>query len=232
MSRYFCPKAGLAKVPSMTSVCPFEWHGVKVTMKKSYTWGEIITSVCAVTAVAVLIQTLQPMPLAWRYDHTLVLQGEVWRLVTGLWVHLSWAHLFMNFLGLALVLALFRKSVRPLAVLAMVTAIGTLSHLLLLAYTGLSWGVGLSGALHGLFVYYTLSHAWPQTRHFALILLVGLGLKLLLEAVLGSSASTWLGGQPVALPLHWAGSAAGLTLAILVSLLKIWITPGKSDGSK
>ena len=173
--------------------------------------------------VTVTVQFLAPVQFA-KYDRVLVLEGEVWRLVTGVWVHLTWAHLFMNFLGLALVLALFRKCVRPLAVLAMVTAIGTLSHLLLLAYTGLSWGVGLSGALHGLFLHYTLSHVWPQARRFALILLTGLSLKLLLEAVLGSSASTWLDGQPVALPLHWAGAAAGLLTAAVVRLTQRRVT--------
>lgn len=176
-----------------------------------------------IIVVTVTVQFLAPVQFT-RYDRVLVLEGEVWRLVTGVWVHLSWAHLFINLVGLALVLVLFKNSVRPLAVLAMVTTIGTLSHLLLLAYTGLSWGVGLSGALHGLFVYYTLCHAWPQARRFALILLGGLGLKLLLEAVLGSSAITWLGGQPVALPLHWAGTAAGLITAAMLALAKRRVT--------
>jgi rhomboid family GlyGly-CTERM serine protease len=184
-----------------------------------------------IIVVTVTLQFLAPVEFA-KYDRVLVLEGEVWRLVTGVWVHLTWAHLFMNFLGLALVLALFRKCVRPLAVLAMVTAIGTLSHLLLLAYPGLSWGVGLSGALHGLFLHYTLSHVWPQARRFALILLTGLSLKLLLEAVLGNSASTWLDGQPVALPLHWAGSAAGLLTAAVVSLTQRRVTARQPQSSQ
>jgi rhomboid family GlyGly-CTERM serine protease len=184
-----------------------------------------------IIVVTVTLQFLAPVEFA-KYDRGLVLEGEVWRLVTGVWVHLTWAHLFMNFLGLALVLALFRKCVRPLAVLAMVTAIGTLSHLLLLVHPGLSWGVGLSGALHGLFLHYTLSHVWPQARRFALILLTGLSLKLLLEAVLGSSASTWLDGQPVALPLHWAGSAAGLLTAAVVSLTQRRVTARQPQSSQ
>ena len=230
MSRYFCPKAGLAKVSCKTSVCPFELHGVKVAMKKNYTWGVIITSVCAVTAVAALIQTLQPMPLAWRYERTLVLQGEFWRLITGSWVHLSWAHLAMNLVGLALLLVLFKKKAQPLSVLGLVATIGTVSHLLLLAYPGLSWGLGLSGALHGLFLHYTLSYVWPQARRFALILLAGLGLKLCLEAALGSSASGWLNGQQVALPLHWAGTAAGLVTAAVIALAKRRITTRQNQG--
>ncbi len=184
-----------------------------------------------IIVVTVTLQFLAPVEFA-KYDRVLVLEGEVWRLVTGVWVHLTWAHLFMNFLGLALVLALFRKCVRPLAVLAMVTAIGTLSHLLLLAYTGLSWGVGLSGALHGLFLHYTLSHVWPQARRFALILLTGLSLKLLLEAALGNSTSAWLGGQQVALPLHWAGSAAGLLTAAVVSLTQRRVTARQPQSSQ
>ena len=71
--------------------------------------------------VTVTVQFLAPVQFA-KYDRVLVLEGEVWRLVTGVWVHLTWAHLFMNLLGLALVLALFRKNVRPLAVLAIEVA--------------------------------------------------------------------------------------------------------------
>jgi rhomboid family GlyGly-CTERM serine protease len=225
MSRYFCPKVGLAKVSCMTSICPFELHGVKITMKKKgSTWGAIITSVCAVSAVAVLIQTLQPEPFSWRYDRALVLQGEVWRLLSGTWVHLSWAHLGMNVVGLALVLMLFKKKAQSLSALGLLTAIGAVSHTILLAHPGLSWGMGLSGALHGLFLHYTLTYVWADARRFAFVLITGLGLKLLLEAALDTSASAWLGGQQVALPLHWAGTAAGAITAAALALTKRRVT--------
>ncbi|MFY8131142.1 MAG: rhomboid family intramembrane serine protease, partial [Burkholderiaceae bacterium] len=68
-----------------------------------------------IIVVTVTVQFLAPVQFA-KYDRVLVLEGEVWRLVTGVWVHLSWAHLTMNLVGLALVLVLFKKSVRPLAV--------------------------------------------------------------------------------------------------------------------
>lgn len=196
-------------------------------MEKSYTWVGIITSVCAVSAVAVLIQALQPMPLAWRYDRVLVLQGEIWRLVTGAWVHLSWTHLAINLLGLTLVLILFKKFYRPTQVVLLLIGISTTSHLLLLTYPPLIWGVGLSGALHGLFIYYTLVNIYPISRSFAAILLCGLGLKLLIEAGLKHSAYLWLTDSIVALPLHWAGTAAGLATAVLVLSAKRWMTASK-----
>jgi rhomboid family GlyGly-CTERM serine protease len=167
---------------------------------------------------------LQPSPLSWRYERELVLQGEVWRLASAAWVHLTWMHLAINVVGLGLVLILFKHCVRPLSVLTLVPMIGTVSHGLLLAYPGLNWGVGLSGALHGLFLHYTLYYAWPRARRFALILLGGLSLKLYLEAIIGSSASVWLGEQQVALPLHWAGTAAGAITAAALALTKRRVT--------
>jgi rhomboid family GlyGly-CTERM serine protease len=192
--------------------------------KNNQRWGWIIATL-TVASVASLMQVwLSPTP-GWRYDRALVLQGEVWRLLSGTWVHLSWAHLGMNGIGVALVLKLFEKKVRPLQSLLLITVIGTLSHGLLLPYPGLAWGMGLSGAVHGLFLHYTLTYVWTDARRFAVVLITGLGLKLLLEAALGSSASAWLGGQQVALPLHWAGSAAGVLTAAVVVLTQRRVAP-------
>lgn len=192
---------------------------------KNKSWLGSIIATSSVGLICIAIQFAQPSPLAWRYDRMGVLEGEIWRLVTGAWVHLSFIHLVVNIIGLALVLMLFKKSIRTSSVILLVAIISTASHVLLLGYTSLPWGVGLSGGLHGLFIYLALVHVWAVARSFTVFLLIGLGLKLFTESWLNIyTANHWLAGHTVALPLHWAGTAAGFIIAILVLILKIRIT--------
>lgn len=88
-----------------------------------------------------------------RFDRNGILSGEIWRLFTGHFAHLSWAHLATNLLGLALTWGLFGHHLptkRWLHVIAF-NALG-ISLLLLIVDSHLHWYVGLSGVLHGMFL--------------------------------------------------------------------------------
>lgn len=91
--------------------------------------------------------------VALRYDAAALDTGEWWRLLTGNFVHLGWWHLFLNEMGL-LVLVLLCPAPLSWAVWG---------RRLLLLGLGMSaglyffvpdehWYVGMSGILHGLFV--------------------------------------------------------------------------------
>ena len=173
-----------------------------------------------------LLQALQPPPLAWRYDRVLVLQqAEIWRLLTASWVHLSWAHWALNSVALACLLMLFQGLRAPLQALRILLALSVLTPAVtLLLFPQLLWFVGLSGALHGLFVWYALSllHTpdplpsarWWQGPRYGWVLLAGLALKLLAE-IYWPGDTALLGTEirgSVALPSHWAGVIAAFAL--------------------
>ncbi len=91
--------------------------------------------------------------LALRYDSVAIGDGQWWRLITGNLVHLGWWHLFLNELGLAVLVLLcpdrlsWAVWLRRLLFLSMGMTLG-----LYFFVPDLRWYVGLSGVIHGLFV--------------------------------------------------------------------------------
>ena len=161
--------------------------------------------------LAVLIVLVALLPAgsgaALRYEHSLILEGQLWRLLTAHVLHLGWEHLLINLTALAAIWAMFQRFVTAriwwLATLA--CALGVSVGLLLFdAY--ISWYVGLSGVLHGLFVTGALFLPRKYWRH-ARLLLAALGIKLLAEQ-LGYTV-TALSSQAV-LGAHMYGAFAGL----------------------
>lgn len=88
---------------------------------------------------------------ALRFDRALIAGGEWWRLLTGNFVHLGAGHLWLDVLGLSLLLLFFRDVFSPglwtLATLAGALAVGGGLWLLNPALQGY---LGISGVLHTL----------------------------------------------------------------------------------
>lgn len=184
----------------------------------------VIPVLLGAAAVVALVQTIgTPAFDALTYRRDAVLAGEVWRLATGPWVHLSWAHALLNLGGLALVLAMFTPVITPVRQGWLLVAIGLATSSCLLLWPRIDWMVGLSGPLHGLFAADALAltarrdarpaGAWWRGPRYGWVLLAGLALKLALELAwrgpVQTGPSGGLGG-PVLIEAHWAGTAAGL----------------------
>ncbi len=146
--------------------------------------------------VMVLIQAL---PVHWqqalRYERAGVGAGEVWRLLTGHFVHLGWPHLALNMAGLGLGTWLFGadRSPRQWLVATLTSALACGIGLYLFSPT-VSWCVGLSGVLHGLMVvgfggWIIAGERWAWW---------------LMAVVVGKMAWEQLGGS-----MPWADSLAG-----------------------
>ena len=107
-----------------------------------------------VSAVALALQLGgEPVREALAYTRDGVAAGEVWRLVSGHFVHLGWTHMWLNLAGLVLVVWLVGgvfNWVRWLTVLGLTILTIDLGFWIL--YPSLTWYVGLSGLLHGLLV--------------------------------------------------------------------------------
>lgn len=160
-----------------------------------------------------------------RFDRNGILSGELWRLFTGHFAHLSWTHLLTNLLGLALVWGLFGHHL-PVKRWLHVIAFNALGISLMLLVIGSQfnmylWYVGLSGVLHGMFLvgclYDLRSGRWDSK--LLLALLIGKIVWEQLAQIFGSGPDSesfitqlvelFIGG-PVLIDAHLYGAIMGL----------------------
>lgn len=106
-----------------------------------------------VLVTIILGLTGQAGHLALRYERAAIVENlEWWRLISGHFVHLGWSHLLLNLLGCLLVWFLFRRDYRLWHwFLILVVTIFSMDVGFIWLNPSLSWYVGLSGLLHGLF---------------------------------------------------------------------------------
>jgi rhomboid family GlyGly-CTERM serine protease len=154
-----------------------------------------------------------------RYERDAVLDGELWRVVSGHWVHLSPTHALLNLLGLALMQLALGSLMRPWRSLGVLLACQLGVGLGLMVFSPeAGWYVGLSGALHGYIV--ALVFMSPPV---ALLPAVGVPLavagKVAWELLSGPSpALESLVGGPVLTVAHLYGAGTGAVLAVLLWL--------------
>jgi len=153
-----------------------------------------------------------------RYERSLVLAGQWWRLVSGHLVHGDAAHLAWNVLGIVLVWFLFAReySLRAwlLILMASTAAIGTG---FLLFEPGLDWYVGFSGLLHGCMaaglVAWLRSARDPLTALIAVLFVAKLAWEHFAGALPFTSASLSL---PVVHEAHTYGALGGSIAALFI----------------
>ncbi len=173
-------------------------------------------------AIAILSIALnlggEQITLALRYEYQAIGDGQLWRLISGHFVHLGTSHLIMNLLGLGLIWGLFFHLL-PNAGWLLITLCSALFISLgfYLLQPQLSWYVGLSGILHSLFVAGTLA-AIRSGDHREAILLVAIVGKLIWEQMVGPlPGTTELANGPVIVDAHLYGALSG---ALLVWCIK------------
>lgn len=159
----------------------------------------------------------EPLRLALRYDHGLIAQGEWWRLLTGSFVHLSAWHLFLNELGIVVLVLLAPERLSPAVWLRRVLCLdlGMAAGMFWLA-PHVQWYVGMSGVIHGLFVLALGRQVVQQRDLIALGCLVFLLGKLAWEMFAGAPVSdeAAIGGS-VVLESHLYGSLSALIYGVV-----------------
>ncbi len=153
---------------------------------------------------------------AWRFDRGLVSQGDIWLLLTGHIVHLNWSHWLLNMAGLAIVAfffsthASFKQWLSVIVVSACVIAVGIWWWL-----TDITSYVGLSGVLHGLFLYGALREIrfYPTSGYVLFAVLIAkLGWEFFNGALPGSED---MAGGRVLTEAHLLGAIGGITVWLL-----------------
>ncbi len=147
----------------------------------------------------------------WRFDRELVEQGQVWLIFSGHIVHLNWSHWALNMAGLAIVAFFFSAHASVKQWLAVIIVSACVINI------GLWWWlpeirtyVGLSGVLHGLFLYGALREIrfYPVSGY---VLTTALIAKLVWEFFNGAlPGSEEMTGGRVLTEAHLLGAIGGV----------------------
>ena len=173
-------------------------------------------------AILLLSAALQAADLvpAWRFDRRLISDHEYWLLFSAHLVHLNWTHWALNMAGLGIV-AFFFSSYGSLLQWLLVLLVSAVFVSL-----GIYWWnpevvtyVGLSGVLHGLFLFGALREIkyYPASGYVLLALLVG---KLAWEFFNGAMpGSEELTAGRVVTDAHLYGAIGGVVSFALIQAL-------------
>ena len=158
---------------------------------------------------------------ALRYDRAAILHGELWRLVTGSFVHLGPGHLAEDMAGLVLLWLLFWEA-WPGWRMPLLTLWGSLAVGLglFLGDPGIGWYVGISGALDCLWAAGALELIRRRDR-FGWPLMGFLLIKLAYEQLLGPLPFSVAGtGGAVIVDAHLYGALGGALWAFAWALVE------------
>jgi rhomboid family GlyGly-CTERM serine protease len=183
----------------------------------------------AVATIAICVAVAVPeilgdsARLALRYDRARVANGELWRLVTASYVHLTPRHTVLNIASIMLVLAVIVEAATP-RLLAALLAGGTLATgigIHIFAPTVATY-VGFSGALYGLLAGGGAALLVRGPRWVALPILAYVALRIGLDLTIGPSDSLVESiGGPVVVAAHICGTAGGVAAAALMLALRL-----------
>ena len=185
------------------------WRRVLASLNGDGRYGIALACTCALLLVPVL--TGDPGREALRYDRLGLAHGELWRLLTGHLVHLSFEHAALNSLGLVLMWALFARDYAPRQWLPIVLgSILAIDAGLWLRDSTIAWYVGSSGALHGVMAAGTLAHLRRRDLD-GWLLAAFLVLKLAYEQFSGQLP--FAEGSVVVVDAHLYGALGGVAVA-------------------
>ncbi len=158
---------------------------------------------------------------ALRYDRVWLGQGELWRMLSGHFAHLSWSHLLLNCAGLLLVWFLVGRTYSFTSwLLIIVCSLLTIDMAFWFINPELYWYVGMSGLLHGLLMAAIVGRwRWQPIDYETLLLLVLVVAKIGWEQIAGPvPGSEATSGGPVVVDAHLYGAIGGLLGALLIKI--------------
>jgi len=155
------------------------------------------------------------------YQRSLVTQGEVWRVLTGHLFHTNGFHFLLNGAAVFMLWALHGHfyTIKNYLLVFIISA--------LVCSIGIHWFspsheeyVGLSGILHGLFIWGAIEDIKAKERT-GYLLFLGVILKIAHEQYYGASEDVAeLIGANVAINAHLWGAIGGVLAALFLILLK------------
>ena len=150
-----------------------------------------------------------------RFDRASILEGELWRLASGHFVHLGTMHFVLNALGLILVWLLVGMHFSaPQWLLVIGISLAGIDAGLWFLDPALNWYVGMSGLLHAMLaagVVHGMRSVPRESIIIGLVLVVKIGFEQVVGPLPGSERTA---GGAVVVNAHlygvFAGAAAGI----------------------
>jgi len=150
------------------------------------------------------------------YQRQLITEGEIWRLITGHILHTNAYHLLINLAGLFMLWALhghfyhIKNYTALFLFCALFTSIGIYYF-----DPSLRQYVGLSGVLHGIFVFGAIMDIKAKDKT-GYLLFLGVWLKIAHEQIYGASADvSHLIEASIAINAHLWGALGGLLFSLI-----------------
>ena len=160
-------------------------------------------------AILIALHWLVADKTALYFSAAGIFQGEIWRIVSGHFMHADLQHLLWNCLGLAVLGTLLEYRSRAALLAALGVGMVFVSTLLLTPYAQLEYYCGLSGVLNTLLLV-ALWLEWKSTRSRLIILIACACIaKVVIEVSQGASIMTQISWPPYAWS-HVAGLVGGL----------------------
>ena len=152
--------------------------------------------------------------LLW-FKHELILEGQIWRVVTCNFVHAGWQHSLLNISGICIIGYMFERHSTPLKWWITLLAMMVISSIGYYFDPNLKgWYVGISGVLHGLFILGGIAE-WHRDRLISVAVVAVIIGKLIYAQIYGPSADTEeMIGSKIYENAHLFGGILGLIIGL------------------
>lgn len=150
------------------------------------------------------------------YQRHLITDGEIWRLISGHLLHTNGFHLLLNLAGLLMLWALHGRfySIKNYSALFLFCSLFTSIGIYFFDPTLIQY-VGLSGVLHGIFVFGALMDIYTKDKT-GYLLFFGVWLKIAHEQFYGANTNVSdLIEASVAVNAHLWGALGGLLFTVI-----------------
>ncbi len=166
----------------------------------------------SLTAVALIAYMIPgAAPETWVFDRTAIEEGEIWRLVTGHWVHSDPSHALWNISALVFLGLLFERRLRSDLLISLFVGTVTVDAWLWWGNSSLAYYCGLSGILNSLLIV-GLVRFWQDYKHpLVLFITMVAVIKIAAEVFIGQGLLTHT-AWPSVPTVHAAGFLGGLGL--------------------
>ncbi len=177
--------------------------------------------------LSLLLTLFQVFQSELLFQRNSINNGQLWRLLTGNWVHTNYYHLLMNLTGLGFICLLFKDhfSIKHFYISLLITTIAVGLGLYFFSQQ-LMWYAGLSGALYGLYIIAASAALQNKDYIASLPILIAIPVKLAWDSQHSdlTNSSAELIGAPIATDAHIYGLIAGIILSLFFALRAIIVS--------